>query len=240
MVYVMTTRSAKNPLQEVLHAQSFSFGHISRENIRMKLQVVALMLCMLSASVSSHGYAQTQPESLARDTTIYIPADISGCGASDSTFFRVTEDRLGNPLFWSLTVKDCSGVLLFYLSACTCEADEFFGSEDYLLRRTYQGSKRDWFFIDLPERLISKRRFSQASGIFDRNNGGSVYSLVRDYLVEKYQLPSEKATALTEALALKMMKEEVTLLTVYKNPSEHGDPMIYVRDIRQFVPIGHW
>jgi hypothetical protein len=206
----------------------------------MKYQMVIVALFLTHALASCHGYAQDQSRIQVTDTTIQIPADFSGCGASDSVFYRVTEYQLGNPLFWSLTAKDCRGSLLFYDSACACEADQFFESEEYLLRRTYQGSRRDWYYIDLPERLISRRRFSKGSGIFDRDNEGSIYHIARDYLVEKCQLPSGRATELIETLVMKMLKEEVTLLTVYKNPSEHGDPMIYLRDVRQFVPIGHW
>jgi hypothetical protein len=206
----------------------------------MKYPVVALTLFLMSASVSSHGPAQNQSGSLATDTTIRIPAEISGCGMSDSVYFRVTGDRFGNPLVWSLTVKDCRGVLLFYYSACVCASDEFFESEDYILSRSYQGSMRDWFLVDLPERVVSRRKFSQGSAIFDRNNSGSVYRVARDYLVEKLQLPTEKAIELTEALAMRLMKEEVTLLTVYRNPSDNDDAMIYLKEIRQFVPIGRW
>ncbi|MCX6133234.1 MAG: hypothetical protein NTU47_05395 [Ignavibacteriales bacterium] len=202
--------------------------------------LLALTLFMICAHASFQGYAQTQPGSQAIDTTIHILTDISGCGVSDSVFFQATGDRHGNPLFWSLTIKDCRGALLFFHSACACEADAFFESEEYVLRQSYAGTKRDWFFNDLPERVITTRRFSLASGIFDRNNSGSVYRAARDYLVEKFGLPVAKAIELTEALALKMMKEEVTLLTVYKNPSEYGDPLIYLKEIRQFVPIGHW
>ena len=177
---------------------------------------------------------------MARDTTIHIQGDISGCGVSDSIFYLVTADRLGNPLFWALTIEDCGGNILFYHSACACESDEFFGSEDYIVRRTYEGTRRDWFFVDLPGRLITKRRFSQDSGIFDRNNSASIYRVARNFLMDKFQVSLEKASELTEALALKVMKEEVTLLTIYKNPSEHSDPMIFLKEIRQFVPIGQW
>ena len=218
--------------------QSLPSGRLSRDDHRMKYRAAALTLFLAFVCALPDGYAQNQSRSQPTDTTIQIRADISGCGASDSIFFRVTADHMGTPLFWSLTVKDCGGTLLFYASACACEADEYFESEDYLLRRTYRGSKMDWFFNDLPERLIFKRKFSPGSRIFDRNDAGSMYRVARDFLVERLQFSPEKAKKLTEALALKMMNAEVTLLSVVKTPSDPGDPMIYLKEIRQFVPIG--
>jgi len=206
----------------------------------MKTPAVVLTLLLMRASVSFHVYAQNQPVSLTTDSTIRIQAGISGRPGGDSVLVRVTADHFGYPLFWSLTVKDCVGTLLFYHSACACESDDYFGSEDYIVHRTYEGTRRDWFFIDLPERLVARRRFAKESGIFDRNNAASIYRVARDYLVAQFRLPEETASELTEVLALKMMNEDVTLLTIYRNPSDHDDPLIYLNEIRQFVPIGHW
>jgi hypothetical protein len=206
----------------------------------MKYLVSALTIFLMTSSVAPHGYELRAPQGTPTDTTFRIAAEISGCGRSDSICVRVTGDHLENPLFWSLTVKDCDGTLLFYHSACTCDADEYFESEAYIRRQSYQGTKNDWFFHDLPERVITKRRFARESPIFDRNDDGAVYVVARNYLEEKYQLPSEKAKQLTEELALKMMKEEVVLLSVPRDPSDTSDPLIYVKEIRQFVPIGHW
>ena len=156
----------------------------------MKHQVIIAVLLCLHAVMPYNVYAQNHANAQATDTTIQIQADFSGCGASDSVFYRVTIDRFGNPLVWTLTAKDCKGVVRFYHSACACESDEYFESEEYIVRRSYQGSKRDWFTIDLPGRIITKRMFPPQSGIFDRNNDGSIYHVAKDYLVDRCQVPS--------------------------------------------------
>lgn len=167
-------------------------------------------------------------------------ADFTRSGAHDSVLVRVTGDRFGNPLIWSLAVKDPSGSLVFATTACVCDNDEFFRSEEYLVQRVYQGTKRDWYYTDFPERLIERRRFPAGSPMFDRTRSDSFYGIFEAYLVEKCRVSSETARELAESVAQKMMKDEVTLLTVPQKPTDHGDSMIYVKEIRQFVPIGPW
>jgi hypothetical protein len=167
-------------------------------------------------------------------------ADFTGSGAHDSVLVRVTGDRFGNPLVWSVAVREQTGTLLFYHTACVCDTDEFFGSDEYVVDRIYQGTKRDWYYVDLPGRLIERRRFSPGSPMFDRARGDSFYSIFELYLVEKCRVSSEAARKLAAFLAQKMMKDEVTLLAVPQKPTDHGNSMIFVKELRQFVPIGPW
>jgi hypothetical protein len=108
------------------------------------------------------------------------------------------------------------------------------------VRRSYQGSKQDWFTIDLPQRILTRRKFPAGSGIFDRNKEGSIYHVAVEYLEGRCQMSAEEANALIEAQVLKMKDSEATVLIVPKNPSDNANPMIYLKEVRQFVPIGNW
>ena len=219
---------------------SGSLRRISTLERQMSFHGVLFAFLLILTSGPTQVNAQGVAGSAAMDTTIQIPVEFSGCGVSDSAIYRVSMDRLGNPLFWSLTVKDCRGTVLFYHSACTCESDEYFESEEYIVRRSYQGSKKDWFTIDLPQRILVRRKFSAGSEIFDRNKEGSIYHVAVDYLEGRCQISAEEAKALIEAQVVKMKNSEVTVLMVPKNPSDNANPMIYLKEVRQFVPIGNW
>ena len=219
---------------------SGSLRRISTLERQMSFHGVLFAFLLILTSGSTQVNAQGVAGNAAMDTTIQIPVEFSGCGASDSAFYRVSMDRLGNPLVWSLTVKDCRGTILFYHSACTCESDKFFESEEYRLSQTYRGTVRDWFARDLPERLITRMKFAPGSRIFDRANEESIYRVALDFLEGRCQLSLEAANALIEALIGRMQKESMTLVTVPNDPSDPGKPLIYVKEVRQFVPIGNW
>ncbi|HTY38280.1 MAG TPA: hypothetical protein VMH23_14275 [Bacteroidota bacterium] len=203
-------------------------------------QPIILLLILTLGSFRTPAISQGTSGVMPTDTTITMMADISGCKTADSVLYRVTADRFGIPLTWSLTVKDCEGRLLLYQTGCACDADKYFESEAYVLQHTYQGTRQDWFFFDLPARVLSKKKIPKDAAIFDKNNPESVYAAVGNSLHEQFGIPTAKADEMTAAVALQLMNGELTILSVPHNPSEEGDPMVFLKQIRQFVPIGHW
>lgn len=204
------------------------------------IQRAVLLLSLTLSLAWSPCTAQGQSAGFARDTTFLMTADFSGPGTIDTVTVRVTGDRFGNPLVWSVSVREAKGDPVYYYTECVCDADSYFESEEYILQRTYRGTKRDWYYLDLPASLIVRRRFSPGSPMFDSTRSDSFYHVFQKQLEGKFRVSAPTAQELTRSTGLKMMNNEVTLLTIPKNPSDPGESMIYVKEVRQFVPIGRW
>lgn len=205
-------------------------------NKRFLIISSALLFVLISAPVS----VLSQPNDTI-DQTITKNFDVTGDGIDDDIVLNITGESWHKPITWTLTIVS-GGKTIFEHKSYDKWLDENFNDKGYVDNTctSYLECKKQYYLDNLLKHLIVTTDLSPNIHAYDRSNTGSIYTVAKKELMEKYSLSETNAMKTIEWMIKKLKTKKTPVLYVPISPVQNEFPRMFVDRVGKFVTIYEW
>jgi hypothetical protein len=120
--------------------------------------------------------------------------------------------------------------------------DKFFNDKEYVndTCTSYIDCKKQYYLTEIMTHLFVKTDLSVNSHAFDRNNPGSIHTIAKQELMDKYHLSVTEALETVDWMITKLNTKQTQVLYVPRSPVMSELPRMYVDRVGAFVTIYQW
>lgn len=167
--------------------------------------------------------------------------DVTGDGIDDEIIIHIKGKSWEQPFTWTLTIVS-NGKKVFEHESDDTRLDISFNDKGYVndTCASYIACKKQYYLTEMRKHLFIKTDLSPTSHVFDRNNPGSIYTIAKQELMDKFHLCEADANKTVDGMVAKLKSKQVQVLYVPVSPVLSEFPRMYVDRVGTFVTIYQW
>lgn len=175
------------------------------------------------------------------DDVLTKDIDVTGDGVPDQIRLHIKGKSFKHPFLWTLVIFSGVKKIFEYKSDDTW-LDAFFNDEGYINEecRGYLECKRQYYYHDILDRLVIITDLSVNPHSLEESNSGSIHYVARKHLKEKFNVTDDEATKIIQGMIDKIKSGKTPLLYVPISAVQDNFPMMYVKEVGQFVRVYEW
>jgi hypothetical protein len=168
--------------------------------------------------------------------TFAYSADLTGDGRKERVFLVIHGADITKPFKWSISVTDAGGRRLFWVEKDDAWIDEAYGDPNYMRGCSgYEQCKGRYYFEEKPRSLLkclTSGETQKAAKLFGSENSSEA---ARHFLEGKKISLSTIQAALAELQGV-LQNSQTLSLCYQEHEEDHGDYLVWLKTIREFVP----
>lgn len=205
-------------------------------NNRIIVVISAILLALTYAPSSA--FSQTKGNI---DQRIEKHIDVTGDGIDDDIILRIKGKSWNKPFKWTLTIVS-KGKSIFEHKSDDTWLDAFFSDKGYVndTCTSYLECKKQYYLNNLINNLIVKTDLSPNIHAYDKSNAGSIHTVARKELMDKFHLSEADAIKTIDWMIKKLKTKDAPVLYVPISPVQSEFPRMFVDRVGKFVTIYEW
>lgn len=195
-------------------------------------KIKTIIMCLaIGMVICINAYAQTTIQ-----RSFVKKADFNLDGKLEEVHLIIYGEKFNMPFRWDLSVE-MGDQKIFHHTCDDSWLDDFFNDPGYYTdsRESYEVQKTKYYFNDLPEKIVVKKRISEEAW---SNNDywlkNYIGNNIQYELKKKYNIVGKKAQAIVEASILSLT-QGVDSLSISCNPLSGTEEFIFIPEIKAFV-----
>jgi hypothetical protein len=170
------------------------------------------------------------------DRTFTKHGDVTGDGESETLTVHITSMSIETPFKWSFIISDLNGATIYRVDRDDTWLDNFFKDNGYVIRCTdYTSCKERYYFNNIPIAIFASLKPSIKGWVLNKYTKSNLHNTASAYLT-KQGISAENITVTIEEMRKILQKPGFHNINVPISPVKSSAPMIWVPNIKEFVP----
>ena len=171
------------------------------------------------------------------DRTLSRTADVTGDGQPDTISLHLRAESMAKPFKWTLTITSGEMTLLTYDSD-DAWLDRNFNDQGFVDNcKDYLSCKEQYYFRDILDTVLSGESSYDVEGILNRSAPNTLFPIGRAFLKECCNITASRADQILGLVETRIRGGKTVLICIPLSPVQLRDPMVYVQEVKQFVPV---
>ncbi len=167
--------------------------------------------------------------------------DVTGDRIDDEIILHIKGENWNKPFKWTLAIVS-GGKTVFEHKSDDTWLDAFFNDKGYVndTCASYLECKKQYYLNNLLKYLTIKTDLSPNIHAYDQSNSGSIHTVARKELMDKFHLSEAEAIKTVDWMIRKLKTKETSVLYVLISPGQSEFPRMFVDRVGKFVTIYEW
>lgn len=194
-----------------------------------KMNIIAILFVLVQSIFCSSTYI---------DTIIVREIDVTNDNEPDSLILSLKAQNYKSHFLANLTVKS-NGYIIYSYDTNDEDLEETFCEEFFPGYKTKEAMKMKYYFKDfLGLKLCNNFNAGKTDEyLFNPEYGGSIYVIAKNYIKENSNLSDIEIDKIIKRLVVGLKEKKIVIFSHKIKFYHFSQPMVYVPEIKKFVPI---